>query len=75
MGSGIDWMDAIALWVSGLPGAVGRIPAFGVGPLLMASVGLFVLCLLRTRLRLAGGALALAAIAIGSQHPTPRRHG
>ena len=75
MGSGIDWMNAIALWVSGLPGAVGRIPAFGVGPLLMASVGLFVLCLLRTRLRLAGGALALAAIAIGSQHPTPRRHG
>jgi competence protein ComEC len=71
MGSGIDWMNAIALGVAGLPGAVGRIPAFGVGALLMASAGLFVLCLLRTRLRLAGVALALAAIAMAVHAPRP----
>src|SRR5436309_6147562 len=26
---GIDWMVAVALWVTSLPGAVGRVPAFG----------------------------------------------
>ncbi len=31
MGAGIDWMVAVALWVAALPGAVGRMPAFGVG--------------------------------------------
>ncbi|MEZ5888825.1 MAG: ComEC/Rec2 family competence protein [Xanthobacteraceae bacterium] len=35
MGYGIDWMTAVALWVAGLPGAVGRIPAFGIAPLLV----------------------------------------
>ena len=29
MASGIDWMTAVALWVAGLPGAVGHIAAFG----------------------------------------------
>ncbi len=71
MGSGIDWMNTIALWVAGLPGAVGRIPAFGVDALLMASAGLFVLCLLRTRLRLVGVALILAAIAMAVHAPRP----
>src|SRR5262249_51219385 len=71
MGSGIDWMNTIALWVAGLPGAVGRIPAFGVDALLMASAGLFVLCLLRTRLRLVGGALILAAVAMAGHAPPP----
>ena len=32
MGDGIDWMIRVALWVSSLPGAVGRMPAFGTGP-------------------------------------------
>jgi competence protein ComEC len=29
MGLGIDWMIAVTQWVAGLPGAVGRIAAFG----------------------------------------------
>src|SRR6185312_12150072 len=31
MGKGIEWMDAVALWVASLPGAIGRMPAFGAG--------------------------------------------
>ena len=40
MGEGIDWMIAVALWVTSLPGAVGRMAAFGTGPLLLGSAGL-----------------------------------
>jgi competence protein ComEC len=61
MGEGVDWMIAVALWVAHLPGAVGYIHAFGSGPLLLASAGLLLLCLLRSPLRLSGAALALAA--------------
>ncbi len=61
MGLGIDWMTMVALWVAGLPGAVGRIPAFGVGALLLGSAGLIVICLLRSPLRFAGAALAALA--------------
>jgi competence protein ComEC len=57
MGLGIDWMTAVALWVAGLPGAVGRIAAFGIGPLLLGTLGLVVICLLRTPLRWSGVAL------------------
>ena len=35
MGDGIDWIIAVVLWVAQLPGAVGRIHAFGTGPLLL----------------------------------------
>ena len=31
MGVGIDWMIAVTQWVAALPGAVGRVPAFGIG--------------------------------------------
>ncbi len=51
MGEGIEWIIAVVLWVTNLPGAVGRIHAFGVGPLLLNSVGLLLLCLLRSPLR------------------------
>jgi len=54
MGLGIEWMIAVAQWVAGLPGAVGRLPAFGVGALLVVSAGMVALCLLRSRLRLLG---------------------
>ena len=40
MGYGIDWMNAVALWVAGLPGAFGRVNSFGTGPLLLATAGL-----------------------------------
>jgi competence protein ComEC len=54
-------MTGVAQWVANLPGAVGRMPAFGVGPLLLCSMGLLLICLLRTRLRWSGAGLAVAA--------------
>jgi competence protein ComEC len=71
MGAGIDWMTNVALWVASLPGAVGHISAFGIGPLLLGTAGLIVLCLLRTPLRLAGAGLALIAILWASTTPRP----
>jgi competence protein ComEC len=61
MGDGIDWMIAVALFVAHLPGAVGRMAAFGVGPLLLGTGGLVVLCLLKTPLRWSGGVLVVIA--------------
>lgn len=61
MGDGINWMIAVALFVANLPGAVGRIHAFGVGPLLLITGGLVVLCLLKTPLRWTGAALIVVA--------------
>lgn len=55
MASGIDWMIAVALWVAGLPGAVGYLRAFGTGPLLLGTPGLLLICLLRTPLRWSAG--------------------
>src|SRR5215468_3971424 len=54
MGLGIDWMIAVAVWVAGLPGALGRVTAFGTGPLIVCSFGLVLLCLFKTPLRLIG---------------------
>jgi competence protein ComEC len=60
---GIDWMIAVARWVAALPGAVGRIAAFGSGPLLAATAGIILLGLLRTPLRWSGaGAMAIAVV-------------
>jgi competence protein ComEC len=61
MGRGIDWMITVVVWVASLPGAVGRMPAFGTGPLLLCTIGLLLLCLLRTPLRWSGAIVALAA--------------
>ena len=36
MGYGIEWMNAVGLWVANLPGAYVRVPLFGVGPMLLA---------------------------------------
>jgi competence protein ComEC len=71
MGGGLDWMIAVALWVTSLPGAVGRIQAFGTGPLLLGTAGLLLLCLLRTRLRWSGAALAVAASLWAVATPRP----
>ena len=71
MGEGIDWMIAVALWVAHLPGAVGHIHAFGTGPLLLATAGLLLLCLLRTPLRLSGAVLAVAACLWALATPRP----
>lgn len=65
MGLGIDWMVAVSRWVAALPGAVGRIAAFGIVPLVGASLGIIVMGLLRTPLRWAGAVVLLASIAWG----------
>ncbi|MHC2406315.1 ComEC/Rec2-related protein [Bradyrhizobium barranii subsp. barranii] len=65
MGIGIDWMVAVSRWVAALPGAVGRISAFGIAPLIAASLGIIVMGLLRTPLRWAGAVVLLAAIPWG----------
>jgi competence protein ComEC len=71
MGVGIDWMIVVARWVANLPGAVGRMAAFGIGPLIAASVGIILMGLLRTPLRWSGAiALALAVIwAVSAKQP------
>jgi competence protein ComEC len=62
MGLGIDWMIAVTEWVAALPGAVGRISAFGIGPLIAASAGIILLGLLRTPLRWSGAAVLATAV-------------
>jgi len=57
MGVGIEWMIVVSQWVAALPGAFGRVHAFGIGPLIVMSSGIVVLGLLRTPLRWAGAAL------------------
>jgi competence protein ComEC len=71
MGDGIDWMIWVALWVASLPGAVGRIPAFGTAPLLIVTAGITVLCLLKTPLRWAGAALIVIAGFMAIRTPLP----
>src|ERR1700742_481501 len=63
MGIGIDWMIVVTQWVAALPGAVGRITAFGIGPLIVASAGLILMGLLRTPLRWSGALLLAVSIA------------
>lgn len=58
---GIGWMIAVAQWVAALPGAVGRVSAFGVAPLLLATVGLIATALMKTSLRWAGVVLIMVA--------------
>jgi competence protein ComEC len=71
MGLGIEWMVAVAKWVAALPGAVGRISAFGVPPLLLATAGFVTTCLLRTPLRWAGVFLVLLAMYWAATAPKP----
>jgi len=62
MGIGIDWMIVVTEWVARLPGAIGRMAAFGTGPLIAASIGIVLMGLLRTPLRWTG--LAVLALAV-----------
>src|SRR6201988_2831391 len=54
MGVGIDWMIAVTRWVAALPGAIGRVTAFGTGPLMATTIGIILMGLLRTPLRWCG---------------------
>ncbi|MGC2781457.1 MAG: ComEC/Rec2 family competence protein, partial [Bradyrhizobium sp.] len=71
MGWGIDWMIAVTRWVAALPGAVGRITAFGIGPMILASLGLILLGLLRTPLRWSGAVVLAAATVWAGATPLP----
>lgn len=71
MGYGLDWMIFVALWVTSLPGAVGRMQAFGTGPLLVCTAGILLLCLLRTRLRWSGAVLVVGASLWAASTPRP----
>jgi competence protein ComEC len=65
MGVGIGWMIVVTEWVAALPGAIGRVSAFGTGPLIASSLGIVLLGLLRTPLRwLGAGLLVLSVIAV-----------
>ena len=70
MGDGISWIIGVVLWVAHLPGAVGAIPAFGTGPLLLCAAGLLLLCLLRTPLRLGGVPLDACRRSLGAGDAT-----
>jgi len=71
MGAGIYWMITVVLWVTSLPGSVGRIQAFGTGPLLLCTAGMLLLCLLRTRLRWSGAGVVVAASLWAVMTPRP----
>ncbi|MGI8527709.1 MAG: ComEC/Rec2 family competence protein [Pseudolabrys sp.] len=71
MSYGLDWMIVVALWVANLPGAVGRIAAFGTGPLLLGTGALIVLCLLRTPLRWSGAVIGALACLWAVSTPKP----
>ena len=81
MGLGIDWMVAVALFVASLPGAVGRMAAFGTGPLLLCTAGLVLLALAALAVALERsdrgrrrGALGGPRAAAGRPRFRPRRH-
>src|SRR6202047_3456801 len=63
MGVGIDWMIAVTRWVADLPGAVGRMGAFGTGALIAGALGIVLMGLLRTPLRWSGPVVLVLAVA------------
>ncbi|HTB02603.1 MAG TPA: ComEC/Rec2 family competence protein [Bradyrhizobium sp.] len=71
MGIGIDWMIAVTRWVAALPGAIGRMAAFGIGPLIAASIGIVLLGLLRTPLRWSGAAVLALSVVWALMVPQP----
>ena len=71
MGIGIDWMIAVTVWVAALPGAIGRMAAFGIGPLIAASVGIILLGLLRTPLRWSGAVVLVLSVIWALAVPQP----
>jgi competence protein ComEC len=71
MGVGIDWMIVVTEWVAALPGAIGRMAAFGIGPLIAASVGIVLLGMLRTPLRWSGAVVLLLATVWALLVPQP----
>jgi competence protein ComEC len=71
MGIGINWMIVVTKWVAALPGAIGRMAAFGTGPLIAASAGIVLLGLLRTPLRWSGALVLALSIVWALAVPQP----
>ncbi|WJR81537.1 ComEC/Rec2 family competence protein [Bradyrhizobium sp. NP1] len=71
MGIGIDWMIVVTQWVAALPGAIGRMAAFGIAPVIVASLGLILMGLLRSPLRWSGAVALAAAIVWAVATPLP----
>ncbi len=71
MGVGIDWMIIVTQWVAALPGAIGRMGSFGIGPLIAATAGIILLGLLRTPLRWSGAALLAWSVVWALAVPRP----
>jgi competence protein ComEC len=67
----IDWMIVVTQWVAALPGAIGRMAAFGTGPLLMSTAGIILLGLLRTPLRWIGAAAIVLSVVWTLATPQP----
>ncbi|WP_458760867.1 ComEC/Rec2 family competence protein [Afipia sp. TerB] len=71
MDVGIDWMIAVTQWVAALPGALGRMAAFGTAPLLMMTMGIIALGLLRSPLRWGGAVMIALATLSAVTTPQP----
>jgi competence protein ComEC len=71
MGVGIDWMIFVTEWVAALPGAIGRMAAFGIGPLILSSVGIVLLGLLRSPLRWSGAIVFVLSVVWALAVPQP----
>ena len=71
MGKGIDLMMAISDWVASFPGARMIVAQEGALAAIVTAAGAAVLCLLRGPLRLAGAAVMIAGMVLGSTHPFP----
>jgi competence protein ComEC len=71
MGVGIDWMIFVTIWVAALPGAIGRMASFGIGPLILSSAGIVLLGLLRTPLRWSGAVVLLLSVVWALMVPQP----
>jgi competence protein ComEC len=71
MDFGIGWMITVSQWVAALPGAIGRMAAFGTGPLLAMSAGIIVMGLLRSPLRWAGAGFVMLASVCAVTTPQP----
>jgi competence protein ComEC len=71
MGIGIDWMIVVTEWVAALPGAIGRMAAFGTGPLIASTAGIILLGLLRTPLRWLGAMVLAFAVVWALVVPQP----
>lgn len=71
MDLGIDWMIVVTHWVAALPGAIGRMAAFGTGPLLASTLGIILLGLLRSPLRWSGALVLVLSIVWALATPQP----